>query len=167
MRLAAVVAAGIAARGAIYALPALQQTLAARPELVTPVSSVRRVAEGAFLFDHVGSPYAGDVFHQPPLVFALFYPIFGLLDAAKELQYAAMCALFIAIDVLIACGFARLARRTLALEEGETPVHENKEIWLHRIPVSPLFTPDNLPVMAAFMYVCTWICAYIEGNHVC
>ncbi|KAF1336150.1 Gpi transamidase subunit pig-u family protein, partial [Globisporangium splendens] len=151
MRLAAVVAAGIAARVAIYALPVLQQTLAVRPELVTPVSSVKRVAEGAFLFDHVGSPYTGDVFHQPPLVFALFYPIFGLLKTPNELQFAAVCALFIVVDVLIACGFARLAKRTLELEEGETPMYENKEIWLHRIPVSPLLTPDNLPVMAALI----------------
>ncbi|KAF1336151.1 Gpi transamidase subunit pig-u family protein, partial [Globisporangium splendens] len=75
-------AGGIAARVAIYALPAPQQT--------APVSSVKRVAEGAFLFDHVGSPYAGDVFHQPPLVFALFYPIFGLLKTPNELQFAAL-----------------------------------------------------------------------------
>lgn len=160
VHLAAVLVAGVALRIAIYALPALQQTLASRPELVTAVSSFKRVQESAFLFEHVGSPYAGDVFHQPPLVFALFYPIFGFLPT-KDLQYAASCALFILVDLLIACGFARLAKRTLCLEEGATPTFENKEIWLHQIPVSPLFTPVNLPAMSAFMYV--WV--YVRSRH--
>lgn len=147
--LAAVVVAGVALRAAVYALPTLQRTLAARPELVTAVSSFQRVRESAFLFDHTGSPYAGDVFHQPPLVFALFYPLL----AHERLQYVGVCALFIAIDVLIALGFARLARRTLLLEEGVVPKDSaNREIWLHKIPVSPLFSRPNLPAMAAFMY---------------
>lgn len=154
--LAAVVCAGAALRVAVYALPSLQQTLASRPELTTAVSSFQRVRESAFLFDHVGSPYAGDVFHQPPLVFALFYP---LLSSGSH-AYALTCALFICVDVLLALGFVRLARRTLLLEEGVVPKDAaNKEIWLHRIPVSPLFLRQNLPVMAAFMYV--WMCVWM------
>lgn len=153
--LIAVICAGAALRVAIYALPSLQQTLASRPELTTAVSSFQRVRESAYLFDHVGSPYAGDVFHQPPLVFALFYPLLS----SESHSYALTCALFVCVDVLLALGFVRLARRTLLLEEGVVPKDaDNKEIWLHRIPVSPLFLRQNLPVMAAFMYVCMSLC---------
>jgi hypothetical protein len=149
--LAAALAAGLALRVALYAAPGLHEALAARPELSTPVSSLRRVRESVFLFAHAGSPYAGDVFHQPVLVFALFYPLFGALPAA--LQYAAACALFMAVDAAIALGFARLCRRTLEAEEGRTPRHQGEEVWLHRVPVSPLFQPDVLPATVAFMYV--------------
>lgn len=149
LRLPLVVTAGVALRVALYVLPGLHETLSARPELVTAVSSFRRVKESVFLFDHVGSPYAGDVFHQPPLVFALFYPLLRVMSLA--LQFTAACALFIAVDVAIALGLARLSTRTLRSEEGRTPAHDGQEIWLHKIPVSPLFTPSNLPVMVALM----------------
>lgn len=149
--LAAALMAGLALRAALYAAPGLHEALAARPELSTPVSSLRRVRESVFLFAHTGSPYAGDVFHQPVLVFALFYPLFGVLPAA--LQYAAACALFMAVDAAIALGFARLCRRTLEAEEGRTPRHQGEEIWLHRVPVSPLLQPDVLPATVAFVYV--------------
>lgn len=140
--LAAVVLVGVLVRVVILSLPALQQALATRPELVTATSSLARVREGALLFAHVGTPYAGDVFHQPPLVFALFYAAGSGFEKA----------LLVAVDVLLALGFARLARRTLALEEGVVPRDSaNREIWLHRIPVSPLFTRAQLPVTAAAM----------------
>lgn len=151
LRLPLVLAAGVALRVALYALPGMHDTLSVRPELVTAVSSFRRVKEGVFLFDHVGSPYAGDVFHQPPLVFALFYPL--LRVAPLVLQFTAACALFIAVDVAIALGLARLCTRTLRTEEGRTAAHGGQEIWLHQIPVSPLFKPTNLPAMVALMYV--------------
>lgn len=139
--LVAVVVTGVLLRVAVLSLEALQQALAARPELVTAVSSTARVREGALLFARTGSPYAGDVFHQPPLVFALFQ----LLPGA---------ALLVAVDAVLALGFARLARRTLALEEGVVPRDSvNREIWLHRIPVSPLFRRAQLPVTVAMMCV--------------
>lgn len=145
----AAVAAGLALRAVLYAVPGLHETLAARPELVTPVSSLRRVQESVYLFEQTGSPYAGDVFHQPVLVFALFYPIFAAVPAG--LQYAVMCAFFMAVDAAIAFGFARLCRRTLLLEEGRVPTCNGEEIWLHKVPVSPLFRPELLPAAVSFM----------------
>ncbi|RLN65276.1 hypothetical protein BBJ28_00003456 [Nothophytophthora sp. Chile5] len=133
---AAVICAGASVRAALYALPSLQATLTDRPELVTAVSSFRRVQEGAFLFERTGSPYAGDVFHQPPLVFAAFYPLVSLAPSA--LRYALACAAFICVDVLIAVGFARLCRRTLQLEEGRVRRFQGQEIWLRAIVASML-----------------------------
>ena len=51
--------------------------LQARPELTTPLSSMRRVREGVELGRAGMSPWAGDMFHQPPLVLAFFRPFFG------------------------------------------------------------------------------------------
>jgi hypothetical protein len=33
------------------------------------------VTESLFLLDHGHSPYQGDVFHQPPLLLLLFFPL--------------------------------------------------------------------------------------------
>ncbi|GLE09860.1 hypothetical protein PINS_up021774 [Pythium insidiosum] len=87
----AALAAGALLRGALHASPAITSTLASRPELVTALSSWRRVRESVYLFNSIGSPYAGDVFHQPPLVFAAFYPVLSL---PVELQ-ATVAALFL------------------------------------------------------------------------
>lgn len=107
---------GACVRGFLYALPSVHSTLSSRPELVTSVSSFRRLQEGAYLFRSTGSPYSGDVYHQPPLLFALLYPVLQLTPAA--LQYLVACAVFISVDLLIAAGFARLCARNLQLEEG-------------------------------------------------
>ncbi|KAG7386326.1 hypothetical protein PHYBOEH_008713 [Phytophthora boehmeriae] len=142
---------GALVRAALYALPSVHETLSTRPELVTAVSSLRRVQEGVYLFQATGSPYSGDIFHQPPLLFALLYPLLELVPAF--LKYFSTCAVFILVDLLIAVGLARLCRRTLQLEEGKEPKAQDKTIWLSQIPVSPLFQPKNLPITAAFGYL--------------
>ncbi|RLN46305.1 hypothetical protein BBJ29_008452 [Phytophthora kernoviae] len=149
--LAPVLCLGAFVRAALYALPSVYQTLSTRPELVTAVTSFRRVQEGVYLFQATGSPYSGDVFHQPPLLFALLYPLLELVPPI--LQYSATCAAFILVDLLIAVGFSRLCRRTLHLEEGREPKVHETTIWLSQIPVSPLFQPKNLPITAAFVYL--------------
>lgn len=50
---------GACVRGFLYALPSVHSTLSSRPELVTSVSSFRRLQEGAYLFRSTGSPYSG------------------------------------------------------------------------------------------------------------
>ncbi|EGZ22496.1 hypothetical protein PHYSODRAFT_314121 [Phytophthora sojae] len=140
---------GACVRGFLYALPSVHSTLSSRPELVTSVSSFRRLQEGAYLFRSTGSPYSGDVYHQPPLLFALLYPVLQLTPAA--LQYLVACAVFISVDLLIAAGFARLCARNLQLEEGRRFKVRGEEIWLSQVPVSPLFKPENLPTTVAFI----------------
>ncbi|TMW64776.1 hypothetical protein Poli38472_011656 [Pythium oligandrum] len=142
--------AGAALRALLYAWGGVQSTLSARPELVTAVSSFRRVQEAVFLYETQGSPYAGDVFHQPPLVFAAFYPILSLPD---KFQYAAACAFFIAVDLLIAWGLVRLCERTHELGEAQVPTHDGDEIWLNKVPMSPVFSDKHLPHTVAFIYL--------------
>lgn len=142
------VAAGLALRTALYLAPGAHAALAARPELSTPLSSLRRARESVFLAAATGDAYAGDVFHQPPLVFALAR---ALLAAPAALQFAASCALFMAVDAAVALGFARLCARSQRMEEGRRPALASDEIWLHKVPVSPLFRPDALPATVALM----------------
>uniref|UniRef100_M4BCC1 EXPERA domain-containing protein n=1 Tax=Hyaloperonospora arabidopsidis (strain Emoy2) TaxID=559515 RepID=M4BCC1_HYAAE len=149
MTLALVLLSGACVRGFLYAVPSLHSTLSFRPELVTPTSSFHRIQEGVFLYVSTGSPYSGDVFHQPPLVFALFYPVLQYVPAS--LQYFIRCALFISVDLLLAVGFARLCANTLKLEEGRVYKVKNQVIWLSQIPVSPLFRPETLSKTVAFI----------------
>ncbi|KAG7377673.1 hypothetical protein PHYPSEUDO_011161 [Phytophthora pseudosyringae] len=147
--LPAVLLLGACVRGFLYAVPSINTTLSTRPELVTSTSSFRRLQEGVFLFRSTGSPYSGDVYHQPPLLFALLYPVLQVTPAS--LQYLITCAVFIAVDLLLATGFARLCARNLKLEEGRRLKVGDEEIWLSQIPVSPLFKPENLPTIVAFI----------------
>ncbi|KAG6954014.1 hypothetical protein JG688_00012552 [Phytophthora aleatoria] len=140
---------GACVRGLLYAVPSVHATLSTRPELATSISSFRRLEEGVFLFQSTGSPYAGDVYHQPPLLFALLYPV--LQVAPASLQYFIKCTVFITADLLLAMGFDRLCKANLKLEEGRRFTFEDKEIWLTQVPVSPLFKPKNLPTTVAFI----------------
>ena len=149
MTLTPVLLLGACVRGFLYAVPSLHATLSFRPELVTPTSSLHRIREGVFLYVSTGSPYAGDAFHQPPLVFAVLYPVLQLVPVA--LQYVLLCALFIAVDLLLAIGFARLCANTLTLEEGRSYKVRQDDIWLSQIPVSPLFRPDTLSKTVALI----------------
>ncbi|KAG6617731.1 gpi transamidase subunit pig-u family protein [Phytophthora cinnamomi] len=140
---------GASVRSFLLALPAVHSTLVSRPELATAVSSFRRLQEGAHLFRSTGSPYSGDVYHQPPLLFALLYPVLQLPPAA--LQYLAACVVFVSVDLLIAAGLARLCAKNLQLEEGRRLKAQGREIWLSQVPVSPLLKPENLPITVAFI----------------
>ncbi|KAI9912372.1 hypothetical protein PsorP6_006592 [Peronosclerospora sorghi] len=146
-----VVLIGACLRGFLYAIPSIPAALSSRPELVTPISSFYRLREGVFLYDSTGSPYSGDVYHQPPLLFAFLYPVFQVVPVS--LQYLVICGIFISIDLLLGMGFARLCAKTLKLEEGRKFMIQGHETWLSQIPVSPLFTPENLPTTVAFIYL--------------
>ena len=54
-----------------------RESVSARVEVVTPITSFSRIREGAFLWTYGASPYAGDALHQPPLVLALLSPLAG------------------------------------------------------------------------------------------
>jgi phosphatidylinositol glycan class U len=139
---------GALIRCILFYYPNIHTILSSRPELTTPTSSFRRLSESIFLFEHGHSPYEGDIFHQPPLVFALFYPLF---QTPKEYFYIQSCGIFILVDLLIALGLARLCRNIHLQEEGIVPMEKNEEIWLNKIPLSPLFSPKNHAVTVVAM----------------
>ncbi|GLU08065.1 hypothetical protein SLE2022_249940 [Rubroshorea leprosula] len=48
--------------------------LASRPEVSTPLTSLRRLAEGFWLKQSSMSPYAGSMYHGSPLLLSLLGP---------------------------------------------------------------------------------------------
>ncbi|WWC89192.1 uncharacterized protein L201_004110 [Kwoniella dendrophila CBS 6074] len=68
-----VVAAGAAARLALFlAAPALCHALERRPELSTPLTSIRNLREGVFIYERGTNPYDGGVFYHSPVYLAFF-----------------------------------------------------------------------------------------------
>nr|XP_018633143.1 uncharacterized protein LOC104116025 [Nicotiana tomentosiformis] len=49
--------------------------LATRPEVSTPVTSLRRLAEGYWLTQSSMSPYAGSMYHGSPLLLSVLGPL--------------------------------------------------------------------------------------------
>ncbi|XP_028156158.1 phosphatidylinositol glycan anchor biosynthesis class U protein [Ostrinia nubilalis] len=49
------------------------QTIANRVEIATPLNSWKRLVEGVFLYDQGINPYAGDAFHESPLMLIFFH----------------------------------------------------------------------------------------------
>eukprot|EP00949_MAST-11_sp_MAST-11-sp1_P003744 g3744.t1 len=66
--------AGVAVRVLLFVLK-VDIEAARSPILTTPASAIHRVREGLFLISEDKSPYEGDMFHQPPLVLALYAPL--------------------------------------------------------------------------------------------
>lgn len=53
----------------------LPQILVVRPEVATPLTSLRRLAEGQWLKQLSISPYAGSMYHGSPLLLAVLGPL--------------------------------------------------------------------------------------------
>jgi GPI-anchor transamidase subunit U len=85
---------------AFYAFPLLPAILDGRVECSTPVTSFKRLQEGIFQYQHQRSPYDGGVFHQSPLLLALF--------STLPPQYVNV--LYSAVDVTIGYLLADIAR---------------------------------------------------------
>lgn len=95
-------AIGVLAGAAIIRLtgfllfPSIPEFLSTQVELATPVSSFKRLKEGLFLHERGVSPYDGGLFHQAPLLLA----IFGLFPPTL---------VFTALDLLSAAALKKLA----------------------------------------------------------
>lgn len=76
--------------------PTIPEFLSTQVELATPVSSFKRLKEGLFLHERGVSPYDGGLFHQAPLLLA----IFGLFPPTL---------VFTALDLLSAAALKKLA----------------------------------------------------------
>ncbi|RHY30453.1 hypothetical protein DYB32_004316 [Aphanomyces invadans] len=107
-KVAATVAAGAALRVGLF-VTGLDAFTQDRLEYVTPLNSYQRLQEGHFLYKACNAPYAGDSFHQPPLVLAL-YNLLESFTAFNTSLRVCWIGCTIAVDVLIALGFASLCR---------------------------------------------------------
>ncbi|KAI9316603.1 GPI transamidase subunit PIG-U [Dichotomocladium elegans] len=62
----------IVLRVVIFSIPSVAEALAHRVELVTPVTSYKRLTEGVYLYESNVPPYDGGLFHQAPLLLSIF-----------------------------------------------------------------------------------------------
>ncbi|RUS30589.1 GPI transamidase subunit PIG-U-domain-containing protein [Jimgerdemannia flammicorona] len=77
-----------AIRLALFHIPAIAETLASRVEIVTPITSYKRLTEGLYLFESHVPPYDGGVFHQSPIFLALFQLLNFLPSITVPILYA-------------------------------------------------------------------------------
>jgi len=111
-------------------------------EIVTPITSYKRLVEGLYLHSLGQSPYAGSAYHQPPLLLALFYPFQNVPDYWAQ-------AFFIVLDLInakILHGIAK-AYKKIQIEDirEETVLHEQP----NKLP-GPI---ENLPEIVAALYL--------------
>ncbi|CAG8590994.1 993_t:CDS:2 [Paraglomus brasilianum] len=64
--------ASILIRFLLFQFDNVTEILGSRVEIVTPVTSFRRLTEGIYLFQNGVPPYDGGIFHQPPLLLPIF-----------------------------------------------------------------------------------------------
>ncbi|WCJ29966.1 Phosphatidylinositol glycan anchor biosynthesis class U protein [Euphorbia peplus] len=75
--------------------------LSSRPEISTPLSSLRRLAEGYWLKQSSMSPYAGSMYHGSPLLLSLLGPL--TVKRIEGLPNHALCSLlFVIADIFSA-----------------------------------------------------------------
>ncbi|CAA7022851.1 unnamed protein product [Microthlaspi erraticum] len=75
--------------------------LSSRPEVSTPLTSIRRLAEGYWLKQASMSPYAGSMYHGSPLLLSLLGPL--TVQRIKGQPSHLLCSLvFVVADVLSA-----------------------------------------------------------------
>ena len=95
------VAAGL--RVWMFRSPSLAHWLSERPELVTPLTSWKRVTEGLALRRAEVAPYDGDVYHETPLMLRM-------VDFADDmLGQDNMWVLLLTVDLMTALVLSRVA----------------------------------------------------------
>ncbi|CAM0137488.1 hypothetical protein VKS41_003149 [Umbelopsis sp. WA50703] len=77
-------------RLSLFNLPTIADTLATRVEVVTPITSFKRLTEGVYLYQHSVPPYDGGIFHQPPFLLVLFSALSTLPSSVIPIVYAAV-----------------------------------------------------------------------------
>ncbi|KAG2658660.1 phosphatidylinositol glycan anchor biosynthesis class U protein-like isoform X1 [Panicum virgatum] len=84
--------------------------LASRPEVSTPLTSLRRLAEGYWLKQASLSPYSGSMYHGSPLLLSVLGPLTSNRSGGKHAHV--YCSLiFVAVDFLAAMLIRGTGRR--------------------------------------------------------
>ncbi|KAI9280166.1 GPI transamidase subunit PIG-U [Umbelopsis sp. AD052] len=74
----------------LFNIPTIADTLAARVEVVTPITSFKRLTEGLYLYENSVPPYDNGIFHQAPFLLVLFSALTSLSPLAIPIAYAAV-----------------------------------------------------------------------------
>lgn len=92
------VVAGVGIR-VLLIMAGLSQTLLSRPEVATPLTSLRRLAEGQWLKQLAMSPYAGSMYHGSPLLLQILGPLTVSITGGQTKEL--LCSLiFVFADLL-------------------------------------------------------------------
>eukprot|EP01018_Ginkgo_biloba_P018388 Gb_06539 [translate_table: standard] len=91
----------------VLIMAGLPQMLATRPEVATPLTSLRRLAEGQWLKQLAMSPYAGSMYHGSPLLLSVLGPLTVTRTGGQSMEL--LCSLVFVFTDFIA---ALLLRRT-------------------------------------------------------
>jgi len=94
---------GAALRVWLFRSPSLAHWLSERPELVTPLTSWKRVTEGLALRRAGMAPYDGDVYHETPLMLRMVDFVDDLLGQSN------MWIVLLVIDLATALVLSRVA----------------------------------------------------------
>ncbi|XP_024383884.1 uncharacterized protein [Physcomitrium patens] len=73
-----------------------------RVEVVSPVTSLSRLAEGYWLKEYGKSPYAGSAYHGSPLLLSLIGPVIGDRQDTSIGYLLCSCSLFVVADLMSA-----------------------------------------------------------------
>lgn len=108
MSLTAVLASGFALRFAVPTLlPHISHSLAATPQISTPIDSFRSIREAVYFLQNGMDAYDGGLVHHPPLLVAIFRVLSELLGPWSEVVFN---FLFAAVDVGVAIKLTNLNR---------------------------------------------------------
>ncbi|KAF0902500.1 hypothetical protein E2562_017900 [Oryza meyeriana var. granulata] len=75
--------------------------LASRPEISTPLTSIRRLAEGYWLKQASMSPYSGSMYHGSPLLLPVLGPLTNQRSVGHHV-HVYCCLIFVAVDFVAA-----------------------------------------------------------------
>eukprot|EP00899_Mesostigma_viride_P007129 jgi/Mesvir1/16417/Mv18149-RA.2 len=105
---------------ALLAMTNLGDALSRRVEVVTPLTSISRVSEGAQLLELGLSPYEGSLCHSPPLLVVLLSPFLRASGAASSRWVATLMRLapFMLADACAALLLYRIAVAYLGSRRG-------------------------------------------------
>ncbi|XP_031096800.1 phosphatidylinositol glycan anchor biosynthesis class U protein isoform X1 [Ipomoea triloba] len=84
---------------------------ATRPEVSTPVTSLRRLAEGYWLKQSSMSPYAGSMYHGSPLLLSVLGPLTG--NKIDGFSYHLLCSLVSVVADFISAMLIRATGQSL------------------------------------------------------
>ncbi|KAM3384442.1 hypothetical protein ACQJBY_008844 [Aegilops geniculata] len=116
--------------------------LASRPEVSTPLTSLRRLAEGYWLKQASMSPYSGSMYHGSPLLLSVLGPLTSKRSGGHHSHI--YCSLvFVAVD-FIAAMLIRSTGRTLQMARNRS---------LKSLDLIKSVNNSGLAPLAAFGYV--------------
>ncbi|PNT74801.1 hypothetical protein BRADI_1g22170v3 [Brachypodium distachyon] len=117
--------------------------LASRPEVSTPLTSLRRLAEGYWLKQASMSPYSGSMYHGSPLLLSVLGPLTSSKRSGGHHAHIYCSLVFVAVDFLAAM-LIRSTGRRLQMARNRS---------LKSLDLTRSVNSSGLAPLAAFGYV--------------